>query len=342
MSLQLLHRVRHDNVHPYQAASTAPDIHACWMRYSPASQPAEVDWEDWYENAVMLAEADRIAPGLVRLLGRSNRGHFLGDNTPLVPAQPGQPKAFMYGLFLGSDRIDFPTDVNLVGNNADSVRLVQAYATSPTFLAAAGRRFFSCDATPESVNHALNEIHSSGARKAFIKTSFKESAVLIDLPEEAGDRLYSTALHDTGFEWYLVTHEGAKNMLFIQDAFEPTKEYRTIIVGDQVITGAGCIEHFTPFDSRGDAFDARVEPVRNRSNIIEDAETVARYRGFAEQFARDWANENGDQHAYSLDLAVDDRTDRVVAIELNPLMNLGLYATDARRLMDGIISHFGG
>lgn len=340
MTLSYLHRMHTPETYPASAAERSPDVLATWLRYAPDAQPVERDWEDWFENAVMLHEADRHAPGNVRILGRGPRYHVLGDATPLVPPRPDMPNAFMFGVFTGSDRNEFPADVHLVGNNADSVAKVMDYARSPTFLAAAGRQFFVCDATEESLNHAMSEIHATGARKAFVKTRFKEAATILTLPETT-DRLWWNAAMDTDFEWYLISHEDAKGMLYVQEVFEPTKEYRTIIVGDEVVTGAGCIELFTPLEGRGEFFDSRVEPVRNRSEVVEDPETVARYRAFAEQYAKDWAAENGADHAYSLDLAIDARTGNVVAIEMNPFTNLGLYANDAARIVDAFAARFG-
>src|SRR3546814_8159898 len=66
-----------------------------------------------------------------------------------------------------------------------------------------------------------------------------------------------------------------------------------------------------------------------RSEAIADPDTAQRYRDFATAYAKDWAAEHGDHMMYSLDLAVDARTGEVVAIEMNPMLNLGLYATSA-------------
>src|SRR3546814_13889829 len=70
---------------------------------------------------------------------------------------------------------------------------------------------------------------------------------------------------------------------------------------DLPVTGAGCIEAFTPLDNIGDPFDDRMETIRNRSEAIADPDTAQRYRDFATAYAKDWAAEHGDHMMYSLD-----------------------------------------
>src|SRR3546814_8877218 len=111
-----------------------------------------------------------------------------------------------------------------------------------------------------------------------------------------------------------------------------------IVVGDRPVTGAGCIEAFAPLDNIGDPFDDRMETIRNRSEAIADPDTAQRYRDFATAYAKDWAAEHGDHMMYSLDLAVDARTGEVVAIEMNPMLNLGLYATSADAIVAAVQS----
>src|SRR3546814_20494319 len=99
-----------------------------------------------------------------------------------------------------------------------------------------------------------------------------------------------------------------------------------IVVGDRPVTGAGCIEAFTPLDNIGDPFDDRMETIRNRSEAIADPDTAQRYRDFATAYAKDWAADHGDHMMYNLDLAVAPRHGEVVAHELNPNTNHGFYA----------------
>src|SRR3546814_13569928 len=86
---------------------------------------------------------------------------------------------------------------------------------------------------------------------------------------------------DEDFEWFLVTYEGFKDCLFIGEVYEPTKEYRMIVVGDRPVTGAGCIEAFTPLDNIGDPFDDRMANISNRSEAIADPINAPSYSSIA-------------------------------------------------------------
>lgn len=338
MSIQFLHRMHGPESYPHAAAERAPAVLATWLHYSPDSIPADRDFEDWAENAIMLHFAHQRY-GHVELLPNPKGILVSGDRTSFVPPQPGKPRAFMYGMWKPSDSLDFLSTYNMAGNDADSVRTVAAYPLSPVFRSAAGREFHVVDADRQQIETVLQHMHSAGHRRVFIKTRFKGVAGTFDMPDQALD-LWDTISRDTPLEWLLVQHEGAAGVLFIQEAFEPRKEYRTIIVRDRVVTGAGCIESFTPLGNRGTKFDNRMEDIRNQSQPAPEPDLLERYIEFAETFARRWADEHGDQMIYSLDLAVDARTGNILPIEMNPMTNLGLYASNANSLVAAIANGF--
>jgi hypothetical protein len=338
--MNFLHRLHMPETYPVQAVERAPEVLATWLRYSPSAIPDQRDWEDWAENAVMLHTIDKASGGDVKIIGHAQARLTSGDRTSMVPSNPSAPNAYMYGIWKPSDTIEFAADYNMVGNNMDVVKSVQLYPVSPVFQRAAQRRFHVVDADADAINQAFLDLHEAGHREIFVKTRFKETAKRLTLPDTPKD-LWKALLRDDAFEWFLVAHEGARDCLFVQETFEPTKEYRVIVVGDKAVTGAGCIEAFTPLDNNGKPFDDRMEAVRNRSEAAADPKTAERYREFATQYAADWAAENGDHMIYSLDLAVDGNTDEVVAIEMNPMLNLGLYATDTTALIDAIVARFG-
>jgi hypothetical protein len=337
--MTFLHRLHIADTFPVQAASLAPDVLSTWLRYSPDAQPVERDWEDWAENAVMLHALDKASGGKVEIVSGGDNCWMSGDHTSMIAPNPSAPDAFMYGIWKPTDSVQFSENFNMVGNHAKIVQAVQLYPLSPVFQGAAKRKFFTVDADSAKLEAALLELHQSGQRDVFIKTRFKETAKRFTLPDQP-EKLWRSIDQDEAFEWFLVTHEGSKNCLFIQEAFEPTKEYRMIVVGDRPVTGAGCIEAFTPLVNNGDPFDTRMETVRNRSEVIDDPETAERYHAFATAYALEWAAENGDHMMYSLDLAIDARTNEVVAIEMNPMLNLGLYATSADALVAAVQTRF--
>lgn len=337
--MNYLHRLREPKSYPVQAPELAPDVLATWLRYSPAAQPEDRDWEDWAENAVMLHALDKISGGSVIILEANNTCSVSGELTSRVPPNPSAPDAFMYGIWQASDSWQFPANFNMIGNCDEIVRAIQHYPTSLVFQRAAKRNFVIVDADRDQIEAALLEFHNAGHRELFVKTRFKEAAIRFSLPEEPVNLWRSIQKHEA-FEWFLVSYEGAKDCLFIQEIFEPTNEYRTIIVGDKAVTGAGCVEAFTPLYNMGSAFDDRMELVRNRSEPLPNPEVAKRFQAFAETFAAEWAAEQGDHMIYSLDLAIDGNTGDVVAIEMNQMQNLGLYATNADLLVQAIHARF--
>ena len=80
-----------------------------------------------------------------------------------------------------------------------------------------------------------------------------------------------------------------------------------------------------------------MEVVRNDGEIIRDPDLAARYLDFARDYAAAWTAEHGAECGYSLDLSVDAETGAIVPIEMNPLLNLGLYANDADRIVDAML-----
>lgn len=337
--MRFLHRMHQPETYPVQATELAPHILETWLIYAPASAPAERDFEDWAENAVMLHQAHIASDGKVEIVASRTGIRFSGDLTSYIPAKPECPDAFMFGMFKASDTIEFPFDVNLVANNADIVTAVMACPQSPVFQKAANRTFHVVDADYDKIEAILLEMHLAGHREVFLKTRFKHAAMRFTLPENTKN-IWHSITRDSPFEWFLVEHEGNKDALYIQSAFEPRDEYRMIIVGDRPATGAGCIERFTPIDNRGAIFDTRVESIRNLSETRSDPALIDRYLAFAQEFALAWAEKHGSHMVYSLDLAIDAQTEQVVAIEMNPFMNLGLYACNASGIIAAIVRRY--
>lgn len=337
--LQFAHRMREPETYPTDAIFRAPDLLATWLLYSPEARPVSRDWEDWAENAAML-HAAHAACGDVRIIPQPKRiAGFQGDPTPCIPQNPDGQPTYMYGIWHTSDNWNFPEDINLVGNHASSVRRACSYGLSETFRRRAGRLFHVLDADHNQIENCLLQMHQAGVRDIFVKTRFKGVARPFTLPESP-KQLWGSISRDTELEWFLVEHEGRQSILYIQAAYEPTREYRMIVVGDKPVTGAGCIEAFTPVDNTGQAFDDRMEEIRNKSAPASRPDTLRRYLDFATDFAREWATEHGDDMIYSLDLSTDARTGDVIPVEVNPGLNLGLYACMPSALIRAVQERF--
>ena len=338
----LLHRPLDRHSYAFEAKRHCPHVLETWLRFFPDAQPASRDFEDWAENAhVLHALAKR---GRVEILDAPRGGFLTGDRTPMVPPRPDAPKGVMWGVFSawdgvgtmgGSDAPAFPAD--LLWNAAPMVAKVQDHFSSPTFLAAAGRRVAVCDVDRGQIDAALLALHDAGIREGFVKTRAKGATSRFTMGEDRGRLFRDMDTPDDDWGWMLVSHEGAARAIVVQEAFEPLHEYRTIVVGRRPVTGAGCVESMTPCDNEGAPFDQRTERTRGDGVLVRDAALVNAYEAFARDFAARWADAHGDDAGYSLDLALDGRTGSIVAIEMNPLMNLGLYATDPDLMVDAML-----
>ena len=114
-------------------------------------------------------------------------------------------------------------------------------------------------------------------------------------------------------------------------------EYRFFVVNGEVVTGAGCVEEFTPLNNRAQ-FDDRMRQVRSEGGpVTSQPEILERYLSFAKQAASEFSAE-GLLNTYSLDLATGSDGQTLI-IELNGLPNSGLYASDphyvTRSLIEG-------
>ena len=109
-------------------------------------------------------------------------------------------------------------------------------------------------------------------------------------------------------------------------------EYRLFVVDGHLVTGAGRVAEATPADNT-----ERFDPVM-RADAGSDQDTcsrpdlVARYRTFARDVAARLA-ETG-LHTYALDVATG--TSGPLVVEINGLLNAGLFASDWRALADAV------
>jgi hypothetical protein len=333
----MLHRMPSPETYPSTATTRCPELLSEWRTIFPEATATERDHEDWAEPAAILVAMWKR--GEVRLLGPAMGYRCLGDRTPAPASRPGSPKGVMWGLFNDGDVIDFQEDVDLAWNARDKARIVQDYASSPVFLARAGRAMHVCDMERSSVEAALKSMLDSGVTEGFVKTRDKGATHLFDLDAASDRSLFSQMdTEEDDFGWMLVSREGDRKSLYVQERFEPTFEYRVIVVGDRIASGAGCIEAFTPGESLGEFFDDRMEMVRSSGEIAHRPDIAKRYVSFACEFVAAWAAEHGAECGYSLDLSIDARTGEVVPIELNPLLNLGLYANDADRIVHAMVT----
>ena len=308
--------------HPIGAEQYAPEITAAWLRAFPDSKPKERDKEDWVENACFLEAFTRL--GVDHEIMATHAAVWISASADTLVSGEGEA-AFFHSGIRGSDHTT-GIEQSLPLQGMKALDAIGKHATSETFRKYAGRPMELVRPNGQAVSEAIRRI-VPGSGEIFIKTIKKEMAqrYSIEAGRDAWDQICK---QDEGIMWSTIQYEGNTTPFFsVQGVIEPTYEYRMFMVGDRPVTGAGCVEAFTPLDN-WDVFDPKMEPVRNRTGVITARDVLDTYLDFANQFGREFAAENGKALAYSLDLCLDKNTSKVVPIELNPPMNLGRYASD--------------
>ena len=302
----------------------APELYNTWMRAFPDAQPQARDKEDWVENACFLEAFERL--GVDYEILDTIPGGLISSTADFALDGKG-PAAFFHTGISPRDQIT-SHNFTFPFQNSQLIDLATGYAQSETFKAAAGRRLITCRLNRDDINEAIRTIEPKRGN-VFVKTIRKQSAGIIfhdaTSLKSPSDQLFQ---QNEDLMWDMVRFEGSDQpYLVIQDVIEPTYEYRMFMVDGIPVTGAGCIEEFTPLNNTG-LYDNQMARIRNQSEITEESDIVARYYNFAFRFGADYAKENGEKLVYSLDLCIDQRTGDVVPIEINPPANLGRYASD--------------
>lgn len=129
--------------------------------------------------------------------------------------------------------------------------------------------------------------------------------------------------------------EGSKDGVIIQDDIKMYYEYRLIVVDNEIVSGAACIEEFTPFDRiSDDVYDPQLRKIRGNNDIInnkDSAEVIEKYKNVCPQIVSEFKNEIPDMKNYIMDVFIDEFGD-VGIVELNPFRNFGLYANDYNKV----------
>ena len=307
--------------YPAGAEDYAPHILGAWLRAFPDSEAKDRDKEDWVENACFIEAFEKLGVEY-KILDTAAKVWIssVGDS---MPDSTGE-RAFFHSGIMGHDHAH-GVDFDLAFQKSNALKIIGEHATSPVFQKAAGRSMELVKPCSQAVDEAIRKIIPE-AGEVFIKTIKKETAGRYKI--EAGTSPWRQICEqDENLIWSIIQYEGLETPYFsIQEVIEPTYEYRMFMVGDKPVTGAGCVEAFTPLDNE-DVFDPKMEERRNRSKVEHRGDLVDRYLAFALDYGKAFAAENGTELVYSLDLCVDAKTGKVVAIELNPPFNLGRYAS---------------
>lgn len=191
-------------------------------------------------------------------------------------------------------------------------------------------------AEEETLAFKLREYHDRGIRRVALKSSASKKMDLITFDIPDGDIPRDIEHHIADYAMNLF---GRPRAFILQGFVAMEYEYRVFIVGGKPVTGAGCLEEFTPRDAKaGTPFDSAMRKHRKQRSAVEDqSERVGRYIEFASPVAAEFAEHHG-LTDYVMDVATDSATGEPLVIELNGLLNSGLYASDPTLVTKGLVT----
>ena len=302
------------------------DIEAVWDQVvGPMSGDGSGDPEDWAENAARL-HAAVAAFGLSRtwatVFEPGNVRTVRGAGTPSLTPET----AVVYGQWPTTHPLGFLDAADPANHyhRLDAFNRAAGRATAVLTVGDPEEEDLERAAAYPQETEALGTFHALGVEHALLKRVGRK------LPLAPVD--VTTAVYDPRSLRYsdtvLYDDLGRPGAFLLQERITMRWEYRVFIVDHRTVTGAGCIEEFTPLQSTGLGFDTRVREDRAaHSPIVRRPLEVAQMIEHAADVASQLTEEKPEMADYIIDLAIAD-DGRPVVIELNGLLNAGLYATD--------------
>lgn len=320
-----------------QARARFQALLALWTRHVPATDSDGAgDYEEFVEQAVRLEAA-------LETFGADNTWLMIStDPGTAVNAGTGEtrPTADLQHLpRYGTQPSRRHEDVDM-----EQARLASAYYRYESFLSRAGRRLAVCGFGLEDevdgveLGDVLAGWAADGVHKAFLKSvQVKQFAFPVDLPEgfrtEHGSRLVYDALN-----YGAMRLEGQRESLIAQEFVAMEYEYRVFVVGNTVTTAAGCVEEFTPLDNNGYRFDNQLRRHRQAKSPVEAEPPIAGIlTGFARNAVDALVLEVPELTDYVIDVALGPDGEPLI-VELNSLLNAGLYASQPERVTRAMVA----
>lgn len=328
----------------------ASEVLATWRTFMP-SRPdnGEGDKEDFWEMAYRLHAAIHSGGNPVRISINDAHSRVIDPRTlewgaEPVPAHEGYTRASespqQNALYGPLTRFGLGNLVSL-----PQEELATSYARLAPFRAHSGRRvdlvsvgggWDESEEVGVAVQQKLREYRDAGVTDAAIKSVSPKRFPLTVFPIAEGENPLPPFVEDSISECAFQLM-GRPEAFILQSRINVQYEYRMFVVDGVPVTGAGNIEEFTPLDSTGAAFDHRMRQFRGpRSEVQEQRERLERYRSFSSYVAAEFATEG--LVTYVLDVATDGDTGEPIIVELNGLLNSGLFASDPLHVTKRLVS----
>lgn len=317
---------------PAKHTTKADQILKTWDKYvKPISWSSDGDYEDFFEQAARLHAAVQSfgAENIFLTLDNSDTAYNLvtrGEVSVSKLMRTGTP---IYGIVFQNVALDHP--LLKESHKADN------YASTKTFHNNAGRDNELCGFNPDKggkdILDVLVTFSHTGITEIVLKaTQAKKGLWFFNIPADSKTSEVQEILMDE-LDWSLIRLEGLTNGFLAQQKIVMEYEYRVFVVNQQLVTGAGCVEEFTPLNNEA-IFDVKVRKNRKEVSEVEaNPEVVKTLVEFSNRMVKSFAEEEPDLMNYALDVALDSKGKPLI-IERNALPNAGLYACNIQAITD--------
>ena len=299
---------------------------------TPVESP-NADFEDFWEDAFRASAAVRACQGLdvaVRLPDE--------DELPDPSVRLGPVSAFEEGTHC-TDALLMPDALVRFGGR----RMARSYVDmSEDFIRGVSdpSREFEREGDALAQQECTDDFYGSllwlyhtGSRKAVVKSSQRKAGVSVVNPCPRLDELRAAVAEDDILCWMSTPDAAPMGGFLVQQWVPMTYEYRFFVVDGKLVSGAGCVEEFTPFNHAGVfPFDPQMRE-RRGNGIAAHGNTPVEVREDLVQRYTEFATEVADvlpahMNTIVFDVALNADTGEPLVVEFNTLPNSGLYASD--------------
>jgi len=279
---------------------------------APHAEGFMADFEDFHENAIRYHYAN--ASGIpIHILTRHETAKDCRDLTKW--------------RFRGVS-----AELEGYANPADQYFVLKAFRER------AGRRIeivkFTDKDDPMHPANIIRQMRQDGMTNFLgkVTATFKYTNLFYQSEPEDSDAHISCEL----FGYAPAHFEDVENAGIIQAVIDMEYEYRCIFVDGKLVTGAGCIEEFTPYNrlGYGQAFDPQLRQKRHEGTpvVIDQARTETLVT-FARESLVALVKEDPRLNEGTIDVALG-KDGKPLIVELNGAPNYGLYACNAKLIVD--------
>jgi hypothetical protein len=289
-----------------------------WMKHiEPHVSPVgPVDYEDWAEQAVRLESGLRLLPKDTIVSIRDGKMRAYDCSGKMVK----NPEDVMHRAQLGY--ITSPPTPDAI---IEPYSEINRYASLNTVTSRLNREWSLLPADESIIRNKIASMLSNHD-SVWLKDMIHPKNLMVKITDQ---EFFNSDTWEA-ITWECVRSEGLDSVFLLQEDAIIRNETRFFIIDGIPVTGAGCIEENTPLQNDGSDYDHKTEDVRGSGEQYESDIIESQLLPFVRDAAKDVTDESGIPH-YVMDVGMING--KLGIIELNSIMNAGLYAINTDSLV---------